>query len=152
MISYILKFSAIYFTCLFKFVAGPILGAAAGYSIFEITLVTVSGMMTTVFFITYLGDWVKANWKIKARKKKNIFSKKNRRIVKIWQKFGPIGIATITPILLTPIGGTIIMIAFRVEKRKVFTYMFISALSWALVLAASIQQILSIPIVDKLLS
>ncbi|MFD2033176.1 hypothetical protein ACFSKL_00155 [Belliella marina] len=151
MISYLLKFLAIYFTCLFKFVAGPILGSAAGYSLVEIVLVTVAGMMTTVFFITYLGDWVKANWNVKVTKKKNKFSKKNRRIVKVWQKFGPIGIAAITPILLTPIGGTIIMSAFRVEKRKVFTYMFLSSLIWALALGVSIQQILSIPLINNLL-
>lgn len=152
MITYLLKFLAIYVTCLFKFVAGPILGSAAGYSILEITIVTVSGMMTSVFFITYLGEWIKANWSVKITKKRNVFSKKNRRIVKVWQKFGPIGIAAITPMLLTPIGGTIIMSAFRVEKKIVFTYMFISGLFWALLLSASIEQILSIPFVDKLLN
>mgnify|MGYP006184034631 CR=1 FL=1 len=152
MIAYLLKFLAIYVTCLFKFVAGPILGSAAGYSILEITIVTVSGMMTSVFFITYLGEWIKANWSVKITKKRNVFSKKNRRIVKVWQKFGPIGIAAITPMLLTPIGGTIIMSAFRVEKKIVFTYMFISGLFWAVLLSASIEQILSIPFVDKLLN
>ncbi|AFL83141.1 hypothetical protein Belba_0482 [Belliella baltica DSM 15883] len=151
MIDYLLKFLAIYVTCLFKFVAGPILGSAAGYSIFEITIVSVAGMMTSVFLISYLGDWIKTNWSFKVSKKRNKFSKKNRRIVKVWQKFGPIGIAAITPMLLTPIGGTIIMSAFRVEKKVVFTYMFLSGVFWAIILGASINQILSIPIVDKLI-
>lgn len=151
MITYLLKFLAIYLTCLFKFVAGPILGSAAGYSILEITIVTLSGMMTSVFLITYLGEWIKANWTVKVTKKRNKFSKKNRRIVQVWQKFGPIGIAAITPMLLTPIGGTIIMSAFRVEKKIVFTYMFVSGLFWAILLSASIEQILSLPFIDKLL-
>lgn len=151
MTSYLLKLLVIYIACLFKFVAGPILGSAAGYSLLEITIVSVSGMMTSVLLITYLGEWIKTHWTIKVTKKRNIFSKRNRRIVKIWLKFGPIGIAVITPILLTPIGGTIIMSAFRVEKKIVFTYMFVSGLFWAILLSASIEQILSLPFINKLL-
>jgi uncharacterized membrane protein len=151
MIEYLIKFLVIYISCLFKFVAGPILGSAAGYSLWEIIMVTVGGLMTTVFSLTYLGEWIKKNWTINIQKKKKRFSKSSRRIVKVWQKFGPIGIAAITPMFLTPVGGTIIMTAFRVEKKKVFTYMFISGLFWAIILGASIQQILAIPMIGDLL-
>jgi uncharacterized membrane protein len=150
MIEYLITFVFIYLSCLFKFVAGPILGSAAGFSLIEIILVSVGGLMTTVFALTYLGEWIKKNWTVNVSKKRKRFSKGTRRIVKIWQKFGPIGIAVITPMFLTPVGGTIVMTAFRVEKKKVFTYMFISGLFWAFVLGSSIQQILSIPFVGNL--
>ncbi|MCH7402809.1 hypothetical protein ACFOUP_17215 [Belliella kenyensis] len=151
MTTYLIKFFLIYLSCLFKFVAGPILGTAAGYGLWEIVLVSVSGLMTTVFLFTYLGEWIKRNWTFNLRKKKKRFSKNSRRIVKVWQKFGPIGIAAITPMLLTPIGGTIVMIAFRVEKKKVFLYMFVSGMFWAIILGASIQQILNIPYIGDLI-
>lgn len=151
MIPFLLKFFGIFFVCLFKFIAGPILGSAAGFSIFEIILVTVGGMMTSVTFITYLGEWFKSYWNVKVSAKKKLFSRKNRRIVKIWQKFGPIGIAALTPVLLTPIGGAIIMSAFNVERKKVLLSMFISALIWATFLSVSINSILSIPLFDHLL-
>lgn len=149
MMSYFFKFLAIWFASLFKFIAGPVLGAAADYSLLEIVTVTVTGMMTSVLLVTFLGDWFKSHWNFKLSAKK--FSKKNRAIVKTWKKFGPIGIASITPLLLTPIGGTIILTAFNVTKRKIFMYMLASALIWSVVMGASIHWLLSIPFFDFLL-
>lgn len=79
---YFFKFIAIWFTCLFKFIAGPILGAAANYSLLEIIMVTVAGMMSSVAMVTFLGDWFKSHWTLKVSEKK--FTKKKRRIVKTW--------------------------------------------------------------------
>ncbi|PSL02011.1 hypothetical protein [Cecembia rubra] len=149
MIAYFLKFFAIWFASLFKFIAGPILGAAAEYSLLEIVTVTVGGMMTSVLLVTFLGDWFKSQWNFRLSAKK--FSKKSRAIVKTWKKFGPVGIATITPLLLTPIGGTIVLIAFNVAKRKIFSYMLVSALIWSTIMGASIHWLLSIPFFDFLL-
>lgn len=149
MIEYFLKFGAIYFACLFKFVAGPVLGAAAGYSIFEIVLVTVGGMMSSVLFVTYLGNWFKSHWKLTVSKKR--FTKRKRRIVQIWRKFGIIGIAFCTPLFLTPIGGTIIMVAFNVKKEKILFSMLVSGLIWAVLMGLSIDWVLSFPLSQKLL-
>ncbi|MFD2200281.1 hypothetical protein [Shivajiella indica] len=149
MITYLLKFLAIWFACLFKFIAGPVLGSAANYSLPEIMLVTVGGMMTSVFFVTYLGEWFKSNWTLKVTEKK--ITKRKRTIVKTWKKFGPAGIAALTPVILTPIGGTIILTAFNVNKAKIFTYMLISSLIWAFLFGISINWILSIPFFEQLL-
>ncbi|MBW3468773.1 hypothetical protein EGN73_13265 [Arthrospiribacter ruber] len=146
---YFLKFSAIFFACLFKFIAGPVLGAAAGYGIFEIVLVTVGGMMTSVVFVTYLGNWFKSHWTLTVKKKR--FTKRKRRIVQLWQKFGIIGIAVCTPLFLTPIGGTIIMVAFNVKKEKILFSMLISGLVWAFLMGLSIDWILSFTVFQKLL-
>ncbi|TVP49871.1 MAG: hypothetical protein EA341_08680 [Mongoliibacter sp.] len=145
---YLFKFFAIFFTCLFKFVAGPILGAAAGFGLFEIVFVTLSGMMVSVLFVTYLGNWFKSHWTLSVNKKR--FTKQKRRIVKIWQKFGVIGIAIATPIFLTPIGGTIIMVAFNVKRNRILTYMFVSGLVWAIIMGSSINWIMAIPLFQEL--
>src|SRR5690606_13994646 len=97
-------FLGIYLMTLFKFIAGPVLGSLAGYSLWEIMLVTVSGMMSSVFIFTYLGGWMKRHWDLRFRQKSATFTKKNRRIVKVWQKSGAAGVAFLTPLLLTPIG------------------------------------------------
>lgn len=149
MIPYLLKFLGIWFACLFKFIAGPVLGSAANYSLMEIVAVTVGGMMTSVIFVTYLGEWFKSNWTLKVSEKK--FTKRKRTIVKTWKKFGPAGIAALTPAILTPIGGTIILTAFNVKKSKILIYMLISSVIWALFLGSSINWILSIPFFDHLL-
>jgi uncharacterized membrane protein len=151
MTSYILKFLGIYVACLFKFISGPVLGAAAGFSLMEIVLVSVGGMMTTVVSLTYVGDWFKSYWNLKISPNKKRFSPRSRKIVRVWRKFGPIGVAVFTPIFLTPIGGTIVMNAFNVDKKIIILYMSISAFFWALVLGGSINWILSIPFFDTLL-
>lgn len=151
MIEYVIKASVIYLATLFKFIAGPVLGLAAGFSAFEILIITVLGMMTTVVSITLLGDWFRANWKFGVTQKRKVFSPKTRRIVSIWKKYGVFGVAALTPLLLTPVGGTVIMNAFNVKKEKIFLYMFVSALFWGVVFSFSIQYILDIPFFGDLL-
>jgi uncharacterized membrane protein len=109
-------FFGIYMLCLVKFFAGPVLGAAAGYSPWEIIGVSVLGMMTSVTFFTFLGTRVKKAIQARSTKKKKVFTKKNRRIVRIWGSYGELGIAALTPILLTPIGGTLILVSFGSDK------------------------------------
>lgn len=151
MTEYILKFFTIYFLTLFKFVAGPVLGHAAGYSLLEIMLVTVSGMMSSVLMFTYLGVWIKREWRLRMRKKNVLFSRKTRRLVGIWQKFGAGGVAFLTPLLLSPIGGTVVMTTFGVKKKIIISYMLVSALWWSFIFGLSIEQILEIEFLEKLL-
>jgi len=146
---YLLKFISIWFACLFKFIAGPILGSAADFSLPEIMFVTVTGMMSSVAIVTFLGEWVKSQWTLKVSEKR--FTKRKRKMVKTWQKFGPVGIAAITPLLLTPIGGSIILTAFNVSRRKIMIYMLLSGFIWSLVLGSSINWLLSFPLFDFLL-
>ena len=144
MISYLIKLASIFFFSMFKFVAGPTLGYAAGLSLIEMLLVTIGGMMTSVILMTFLGEWMKKNVLSKFYKEKKVFSVKNRKIVKIWRKYGPIGIASLTPILLTPIGGTVIMTSFNVPKNIIFRYMLISGIIWGLIFSIGIQQIMDV--------
>ncbi|SHM59681.1 hypothetical protein SAMN04488057_102272 [Cyclobacterium lianum] len=142
---YLITFLGIYFLCLFKFIAGPVLGFAAGYALWEIVVVTVSGMMTSVLFFTFLGEWFKKNWSIIIKKKKPKFSKRTRNIIRIWQKFGVFGIALLTPVILTPIGGTVVLTSFGIAKKKIIGSMFISAVFWSIVMGISIEKLLQIP-------
>lgn len=141
----------IYFLCWFKFLAGPVLGSAAGYSVIQNILITIAGMMTSVLIFTLLGSKVKAlfggNFQ---RRPKLIFSKKNRQIVHLWRKYGEIGVAFFTPLLFTPIGGTLIMVSFGVKKRHIYLHMLWSACLWAVVLSLSINQLLAVPFIQKL--
>ena len=95
-------------------------------------LVTVAGMMTSVIVFTYFGEWMKRRIISRYfRRKRKLFSKKNRRVVKIWRRYGPVGVAALTPILLMPIGGTIILTSFNIPPRKIVRYMLASAIFWA---------------------
>ncbi|WP_186753913.1 hypothetical protein [Echinicola salinicaeni] len=151
MIEYILQFLAIYIVCLFKFIGGPVLGTAADYTVIEIVFVTVSGMMTSVLIFTFLGEWIKEKWATKSKKKPKKFSSKNRKIIQVWQKFGAWGVAAITPLILTPIGGTIVMTSFGVKRRRIFSYMLISAICWSLFFGLTINRLMTIPFLNNLI-
>lgn len=147
----LITFFGIYFLSLFKFIAGPMLGSAAGYSLFESIFVTVAGMMTSVVLFTLIGSRFKKFLKLRFTKNKPIFSKKNRNLVKIWKKYGEIGIAIITPLILTPIGGTLIMVSFGAKKRHIYLNMLLSSLFWATVFCLSIDRLMHIPLLKNLL-
>jgi hypothetical protein len=79
--------------------------------------------------------------------KKNIFSTRSRRMVRIWKKYGLIGLAALTPVLFSiPIGMFFIT---RVEKnnKKILLYMFISITCWSLLLTSLFEllQVHNIP-------
>ena len=147
----ILTLLGIYFLCWFKFLAGPVLGSAAGYTVIQNVSVTTAGMMTSVILFTLIGTKIKQAFDLRFRKKpKLIFSKKSRRIVNLWSKYGEIGIAFFTPILLSPVGGTLIMVSFGVKKTHIYFHMLWSASFWAIVFSLSIDHLLAIPFVNGL--
>jgi len=151
MVEYIITFFGIYLMTLFKFIAGPVLGSVAGYSLLETMLVTVSGMMSSVVVFTFLGEWLKRQWDMRFSRKRLVFSKKNRRIVRVWQKSGAAGVAFLTPLLLTPIGGTLVMSSFGVHRKIILSYMLISSIWWSFFFGISIDMLLDIPFFQKLL-
>jgi len=65
---------------------------------------------------------------IEKSKSPNIFSKRIKTSIKIYRKFGIIGIAFLTPLLFSPPVGAIIAVSFNVAPRKILFYMAISFL------------------------
>jgi len=146
----LITFISIVFLTMFKFIAGPLLGYAAGYSLLGIMAVTVCGMMSSVFVFTLLGSQFKRILALRTKKKRPVFSKKNRSIVRYWAKYGEVGIAFLTPILLTPVGGTLILVSFGTKTRNIYFHMFWSALFWSMIFGLTIEQILKIPFFERL--
>lgn len=124
-----------------KFVAGPFSGAALGLSWFETATCTALGMMISVIIITYTGAALQALLhRLRPRPTKR-FTKRTRMAVRIWDRFGLTGIAFLTPLILTPIGGTILAVSFGVNRGKILFYMLISAILWAIVQTLALYQI-----------
>jgi hypothetical protein len=121
-----------------KFVFGPLGGYAAGFSLIATILVTIAGMMTVVLVFTFFSVWIKEKILSRIFKKRNKFSSSNRRFVTIWKKYGLIGVAALTPIILTPIGGTLLAVSSGSPKEKIIFYMFISASVWAIIFSSSL--------------
>ena len=124
----------IYVLCMFKIIFGPTMGYAAGLSPLLTVIITVSGMMTTVLLFTFFGEKVREKILRRYLKPKKVFTPKNRRFVKIWRKYGELGISFLTPILLSPPGGSIIAMALGGSRKKTIGYMFLWSVVWSTII------------------
>ena len=134
----VLKVASVYFSAMLKFIFGPLGGYAAGFSLLLTILITVASMMTVVFAFTLFGNWLRENVINRFFRKKKKFSPNNRRFVTIWKRYGLIGVAALTPILLTPIGGSLLAVSSGSPKDKIILYMLISASFWSVVFSSAL--------------
>jgi len=65
---------------------------------------------------------------------KKVSSKRMRRMIKIWNRYGLVGVAFLTPVLISIPIGTIILNNMIHDRKKIFLYMFVSILFWSLLL------------------
>ena len=65
---------------------------------------------------------------------KKIFTKFNRRVIRIKHSFGLTGIAILTPIFLSIPIGAFLAERFYKDKKKVIFYLSISAIAWCFLL------------------
>jgi hypothetical protein len=130
----VLTILTIYFLSMFKIIFGPTMGYAAGFSPLLSVIITVAGMMTTVLIFTFFGERLRATILQRFLKPKKVFTPKNRRFVKIWKKYGEMGIAFLTPILLSPPGGSIIAMALGGSRKKTVAYMLLWSVVWSTII------------------
>ena len=129
---------------MFKFILGPVLGAEESLSVLETSIFTFLGSFSIIVFIVILGDPARKWLAQRAKKKKNykIFTKGRRRTIRFYRRFNIIGIAFLTPLILTPIGGAVLAVAFGVKKSKIIFHMFWANLLWAGILSYATRTIL----------
>ena len=137
MLQEILKAIPVYFSCMLKFIFGPAGGYAVGLHPVTTILTTVAGMMTVVFLFTFAGKWIRTRIFGRFKRKKPDL-KKAERFEKIWKRYGLVGVALLTPVILTPIGGTLLAVSSGSPKDKIIIYMFISASFWSVVISMGI--------------
>jgi hypothetical protein len=121
-----------------KFFFGPLGGYAAKLHIITTMIFTVGGMMTSVVAFTYFGDWLRDRVINRIFKPKPKSAGHKRKILVLWNKYGLAGVAALTPVLFTPIGGTIVAVSFRAPKKKIIVYMLVSAIFWSIVVTSTV--------------
>lgn len=136
-----LKVIPVFLISMAKFLFGPPLGLTLKLGFWPTFFTCLAGMMTTVVSLSFLGSLLKSFLGRFKKKSSKVFTPSSRRIVTIWSKFGLLGIAFLTPPLLTPIGGTLIAIGFGEPPLKVIVYMFISGLVWGLLACYVVFQL-----------
>lgn len=134
----ILKAIPVYFSCMLKFILGPVGGYASGLSLLTTILTTVAGMMTVVFLFTFFGNWMREKVLDRFTRKNKNKAITDKKFAAIWKKYGLPGVALLTPLVLTPIGGTLLAVSSGSPKEKIIFYMFISAATWAVIFSVTI--------------
>ncbi|GHA67976.1 hypothetical protein [Pontibacter akesuensis] len=131
----LVKYLSVYLISMVKFFGGPVTGVSLGLTYMETVLLTIAGMMTSVIIFSIIGR-AASKWLSNRRKAKQkpVFTKKSRRIVQVWCRFGTPGVAFLTPILLTPIFGTIVAALFGAPRKHIFLHMLWSSIFWSALL------------------
>ncbi len=132
----------------FKFAATfPLVILQFDFSFLESNLWTNAGGIAGIYFFSFLSGKLIAWWNRTFRrphrnsteneeKTKKIFTKRNRSIVRIKQRYGLIGIAVSTPFLLSiPVGVFLVVRYYRTSKSK-FIYLIASNVVWSLIYTA----------------
>jgi len=113
------------------------------FSFPETLLWTNVGGILGIYFFAFLSEKLIAWWNRTFRKRwqnrpsrnrdKKIFTRKNRRIIRIKQRYGLIGIVITTPLLLSiPLGTFLVVRYYRTRKFK-FIYLIMSNVAWSVI-------------------
>lgn len=87
------------------------------------------------------------NYELVKTDHKKVFSPQSRKFVRIWKRYGLIGVSFLTPVIISIPIGTIIANAFEANKKKIFMYMFFSILFWSILLTGIFEflHVVNIP-------
>ncbi len=134
----ILKALSVYLSTMIKFIFGPIGGKAAGLHVITTMVVTAAGMMTVVVAFTYFGEYIREKILDRVFKKAKPKEELNKKNNSFFKKYGLAGIAILTPVILTPIGGTLLAVSVSPNREKIIFYMLISACVWSVILTLAV--------------
>jgi hypothetical protein len=125
----------------FKFLPCPSLAVVMGFSFWETLLITVpSGIAGTAFFFLTANFLMERSRKRKlnavqqGKRKVRQFTWINKVLIRIKQRFGLIGIALITPSVLSIPLGSIVMAKFFKHKKEALPALMASVAFWGVVL------------------
>lgn len=121
-----------------KFVLGSVpLALGLGFPFLKAFVITSCGGILGVIIFVNSSEYLLIKWKERKSHHKKItpfkrnFTRKNKIIVHTKRRFGLIGIAFLTPLLLSiPIGSFIALRYFK-NKKRVLVYLFGAVIFWS---------------------
>lgn len=146
-----LEIAGVFVLSALKFgLAGVPSAVFANWSFFKVLTVTISGGMTGTFVFTFISEALIRSYK-KVRQKlienksnpdpeerkvkpKPKFTFTNKMIIRVKRRFGLLGLAILTPSLLSIPLGVFLAVRYYKNRKKIMSYMFISIGGWAVVL------------------
>jgi ABC-type antimicrobial peptide transport system permease subunit len=127
-----------------KFLTAPITSLNIGFGYLQTLGLTILGGILGVLFFYFLSNAImfaisRLSGKVTFRRtppKKRSFTWKNRLIVKVKRDYGLIGLAAITPTMLSIPVGTFLAARFFPDRVKVLTYLMASVIVWSVLISS----------------
>jgi hypothetical protein len=127
-----------------KFLSAPITALNIGFGFVQTLVITsLGGMLGVVFFFFLSGIIMKVASRVstesaeeKKVKSKRHFTWKNKMIVRVKRDFGLIGLAALTPTLLSIPVGTFLAARYFKNRTKVLGYLCASVLVWSVIISS----------------
>jgi len=130
-VSEVIKYLTVFLLSMVKFLGGPLAGVSMGLPFSSTLGLTVAGMMTSVAIFSIVGATVSRWYAQRARLRgRPVFSTRSRRTVRVFRRFGIGGIAFLTPLIFSPIVGTVLATVLGVRRGAILLHMFWSAVFW----------------------
>lgn len=119
-----------------KFLFAPSTVYLSGYSYLETILITICGGVLGVFVFFKSGTFIfsKLDRWIGRRKKKKSFTKRNRTIVKLKNKYGLYGLALLSPCVISIPLGCILAAKYFAHDRRTIPFFITAVVFWSFVL------------------
>lgn len=118
-----------------KFFAGPILAKSLGFSYLNTVIISSAGGVVGVFVFFNLGTRIVnffPNFFKPIKKKKRVFTKKNKFFVNVIRNYGLFGLSIFTPVLISiPVGAFLAARFFHDQKNTALLIMSISVVLWS---------------------
>ncbi len=138
----LLEIAGVFMLSALKFgLAGVPSAVFAKWSFFKVLTVTISGGMTGAVVFTFVSEALIRSYKkvkqkliVTKEKHKPKFTFINKLIIKTKNKFGLLGLAILTPSILSIPLGVFLGVRYYKNRKKILTYMFVSICLWAVVL------------------
>lgn len=124
-----------------KFLFGPAVGYGFGLAYLPTIIATSAGMLTSVTLFSLAGERLRRFLIDKYFPNRKRFTKQTRKRIRFWRKYGLVGVAFLTPVLFSPIGGTLIAVSFGEKWQRIVFAMFISGLFWAFTISTLIYLV-----------
>ena len=144
----IIKYIIVFLLCMVKFVVAVPSGfATLNLPFIPFVLFTSAGGITGVLAFSFFSNYIFKAWdfiisslgfKVIHTKPKRRFTRASRIYTKIIKNYGLIGVALITPTIISIPVGTVLALKLFPDKRKVIFALSLSVLLWSFLMSFSL--------------
>lgn len=120
-----------------KLLITPITAIGFGFTYFEAVILTIIGSIIGVSIFFWLAEMIAERFARKSSRKKKVFNRVNRMIIRVKHGLGVRGLAFFGPPFLSiPITCAVMAKFYKHQAKMAYSYLCISVVIWAFLLSA----------------